>query len=439
MKNLVFLSIFLLVFSFLAIAQKTKTITLQANKRVTSLVIFKGDTVIVGGEFDSPYPHVAGTNIATGEVFSLGSGLPDTINNLFFVPWIENILFASVQKAPYLYTYDLGSPSSDWIPDSYFGITSKINDVDTIFNKIVISTDEGTLIMNESNATNWFQADSGHIAQCVSFNHTSMDGSFYVNERTGTSFMNYESRLYKIAADGTLGEKTEMNMGYVTKLFYMTDLDWYNGKLMLLGGVATIPDNGVHTELVTLSPTSENWTSFTHGDDCPGVDQMSVHGENLYVTGMFFGIDNVEVGPLVAQYDGDTWMDPFASYSSGIGYAIETEVNGKWTVVSGFLTQTEPSPFTQIIVFGTDIPEFTGTNEPSSGSFEINLFPNPANDHIEIKGPANGHVVIYDLLGKIVSEGVTNSLIETKFPAGQYFARVSFDGAVLNKVFIVQH
>lgn len=438
MKNLVFLNTFLLVFSLLSNGQETKTIALNADKRVIALAL-RGDTIIAGGEFDSPYPHVAGANVATGEIFSLGSGIPDTVNNLFFVPWIKDVLFAATENAPYLFSYDFSVPSSDWIADMYFGITSKINDVDTISSQIVISTNEGTLLVNESGVSHLFKADPGYIAQCVSFNQTSKDGTFYVNERTGTSIQDYLSKLYKISADGAEDEKVEVGMGYVTMLFYMTDLDWYENKLMLLGGVATVPDNGIHTELITLSPTSENWTSFTHGNDCPGVNEMSVSGENIFVTGIFTGIDNSpEAGPTLASYDGNEWSDPFPS-TSGVGYAIKTEPNGQWTVASGFLTQTEPSWFSQLLVFGTEIPEFTTGIEVPSSNFEVSVFPNPASDQIQVTGPTNTSVAIYNLMGQILVSGITNTPIKTDFPAGQYFARVSVGEIIVTRLFIVQH
>lgn len=436
MKNLAITVLFLIGFLSLASAQEIKTIETNLNGSVLDVTI-KGDTIISAGDFTAPFNHICLSNVATGNTVEIGSGLPTTVKRVFYLPWSENILYAGTDVAPYLYRYDFANLAigSDWTPDTLFQVTGAVFDVSLLPNQVALATNGGTIVLHESGEIDLFPTTvSGSIALNVQFDLTLSNGTLFIGERTGTSQWDYHEILYQVKE----GTKSPMPLGYLTDVYSLEDMCWYEGKLLILGYLATTPDNGWHMEMLISNGLS--WQSFTNGDDCPYLHRLSVNGDRIFVTGTFDDIKGIELGPVVAEYNGTTWINPFPSYSSGVGYAIATAPSGNWTVASGNMTQTTPSLKTQILVFGNDIPEeFTGINEENQGNFEISVFPNPASDQIQVTGPTNASVAIYNLMGQILVSGITNTPIKTDFPAGSYVARVTSGSSVVSKAFMVVH
>ena len=437
MKNLVISTLFLIGFLSLASAQETKTIMTNLNDWVLDVTI-KGDTIISGGDFTSPFNHICLSNVATGSTVAIGNGIPTPVTRIFFLPWDKNILYAGTNAEPYLYRYDFANFTiePDWVPDTFFQVTGEIYDVDVLPNQVALATDGGTIVLHQSGEIDLFPTTvPGSVALNVQFDLTLSNGTLFIGERTGSSQWDYHEILYQVKE----GTKSPMPLGYLTDIYSLEDMAWYEGKLLILGYLATVPDNGWHMEMLISNGVS--WQSFTNGDDCPYIHRLSVSNNRIFVTGTFGDIEGIDLGPVVAEYNGTTWIDPFPS-SSGVGYAIATEDSGKWTVASGGVTTTLNPTYglTQLLVFGSEIPTYTGIETSENLlDLEVSLFPNPANDHILIEAPVNAPVAIYNLMGQIVYTGITNTRMEIDLPAGQYIARVQNEDATVNKVFIVVH
>ena len=422
--------------SFAINAQQTKTLFLNANDQVLNLVL-KGDSVIAGGEFTLPYTFVAGVHVASGEVFPLGDGLPDTVRKLFFIPWKPHILCAATSNFPYLYNYDFNALIPEWTPDTFFNVSSRVNDVDTLPDRVVLATDAGTLIIHEGDTSEWFPITlAGDRATNVEFNHTSNDGTLYTLETTGTWLWDWFSKLYKISLVDSTMVKTEVPLGFVTCIYSAYDMEWFQNKLIINGEIAIIPDNGIHPEIVSLTPGG-TWQTVSFGS-CPHVKGLSVNHDTLYITGSFNQIKDTEVGPVVAKYYNLEFTNCFPTDQIGLGLTIETEPEGKWTALSGLITTSLNPTYgkTQILVFGNKIPSVTSIAEIPPQS--LSIFPNPTHSEITLTGKKNAIIHVSDVTGKIYLRTRIESNNQTfdlsTFPSGMYF--IAEQGKPGQKLFV---
>jgi hypothetical protein len=79
----------------------------------------------------------------------------------------------------------------------------------------------------------------------------------------------------------------------------------------------------------------------------------------------------------------------------------------------------------------------TGLNEVAATA-NINLYPNPAKDVINIEGERIIGVEVVDLLGKVVYQGSKTTIDVSTFATGNYFVRVQTEYGTITKKVIVE-
>jgi hypothetical protein len=127
-------------------------------------------------------------------------------------------------------------------------------------------------------------------------------------------------------------------------------------------------------------------------------------------------------------------------YTSGYYEFTKSSDLENFTVISGNSFDFSPRHGTIIPITAVEMQalkeKWMNTNVKSFTESKVNIYPNPANDFIEIEveklNPSKSFINIYDIVGKnLIKTQITdfkNVIDITKLPAGIYFAEVSMEG-----------
>lgn len=231
--------------------------------------------------------------------------------------------------------------------------------------------------------------------------------------------------------------------------------DWVNYDLPIesfqRNGIAATPE-GIFTTtwagMYKYTRATQQWALYHRPDSMPTI----VSGNDT-LQGALSGLYSAPYDPdflWVGNDGGTSW--PVVSGSIAYQYA------GQWTVVpnvtptpQGINTFLTSRYETDMVYAGTTegfikIDKnclLTSTESPAPAS-KLTLYPNPAQNQIQLKGLENGQngtVRIVDLMGRemkrsIISEGAEMTIQIADLPAGRYFCVVSTPEAVQTLSFI---
>jgi hypothetical protein len=148
----------------------------------------------------------------------------------------------------------------------------------------------------------------------------------------------------------------------------------------------------------------------------------------------------VEGGCVFRLYNTDEYILMYDVYTSGYYEFTKSSDLENFTVISGNSFDFSPRHGTIIPITAVEMQalkeKWMNTNVKSFTESKVNIYPNPANDFIEIEveklNPSKSFINIYDIVGKnLIKTQITdfkNVIDITKLPAGIYFAEVSMEG-----------
>ena len=153
----------------------------------------------------------------------------------------------------------------------------------------------------------------------------------------------------------------------------------------------------------------------------------------IYVQSGYLGCENI-IGTCLPHLYCHEWVDATDHYI-GIKYSDTSGVFYGWIRVN--------VTYSQIAL----IKDFSLGNpvagiEPFSAESQFNIYPNPANNKVQIELTGNSiikEIILYDLLGKELLKTKEKNIDVSKFQEGVYFIQVEITAGVLTKKIIIQH
>ena len=89
-------------------------------------------------------------------------------------------------------------------------------------------------------------------------------------------------------------------------------------------------------------------------------------------------------------------------------------------------------------IWTADLTDNPVANVRNKGLFELEIYPNPANEYIRIKGKLD-QVHIYSLSGVKVASYMQNDIPTTSLQNGTYFLEISNENQVITKKILIAH
>jgi len=265
------------------------------------------------------------------------------------------------------------------------------------------------------------------------------DGTNIYIGTAGTQIFQIDPVFREIAAtiDITTASDAEARM-----CTYDSELDGGNGGFWIgdfSSDIASVDMSGIELSVIPAG---------THGTVIYGgaVDNVSDDGPWLWVS------DQSGTAP---NRHFITQVDPAAGNQTGVNYDFTTDgaANGATEVLAGGLfisgdVVADQTSFVGLcqctpsnLLFGLELKEELSTNDFNSNPSTFALFPNPANNTVQIESQFNGEkqVAIFDVIGnRVLDATVTNSIDISALSAGVYMVQLTQEGTTSVKKLVVR-
>ncbi|MFH1321476.1 MAG: T9SS type A sorting domain-containing protein, partial [Bacteroidota bacterium] len=180
-------------------------------------------------------------------------------------------------------------------------------------------------------------------------------------------------------------------------------------------------------------------TSFDYGNS---VQQTTDGGYIIAGYTMSFGAGNWDVYLIKTSAQGNTlWTKTFGGIYCDRGYSVQQTTDGGYIIAGDKWWSFATGDFDVYLIKTNTQGDVVSVKETKIEQNGLIIFPNPANDKIEITGLKNGIIEIINLQGqiiKILNLSNTKTIDISKLSGGVYTMKIKTDNGIIVKKLIKQ-